>query len=206
MKLGRPGQIYQAFFFTPASLSLSLTLSSLPPQFFQPILISIYYLYRSPRFFALLSEFSPSMSPSLLLRMLTYHSPHSTSFMNLSPIMYPVVRLIYILMVRDHYYRSRQYRVFLSEEKGHACLDQRNIWNSTRGEKKLEMVAEVTTRRVIWAAYRACKNVRKAEKCCLSGNLGQEMGNKWFVNGNWKRNETREWCNKVRRNNKTIFS
>lgn len=98
MKLGRPGQIYQAFFFTPASLSLSLTLSSLPPQFFQPILISIYYLYRSPRFFALLSEFSPSTSPSLLLRMLTYHSPHSTSFMNLSPIMYPVVRLIYILM------------------------------------------------------------------------------------------------------------
>lgn len=64
MKLGRPGQIYQAFFFTPASLSLSLTLSSLPPQFFQPILISIYYLYRSPRFFALLSEFSPSTSPS----------------------------------------------------------------------------------------------------------------------------------------------
>lgn len=96
MKLGRPGQIYQAFFFTPASLSL--TLSSLPPQFFQPILISIYYLYRSPRFFALLSEFSPSMSPSPLLRMLTYHSPHSTSFMNLSPIIYPVVRLIYILM------------------------------------------------------------------------------------------------------------
>lgn len=143
MKLGRPGQIYQAFFFTPASLSLSLTLSSLPPQFFQPILISIYYLYRSPRFFALLSEFSPSMSPSPLLRMLTYHSPHSTSFMNLSPIMYPVVRLIYILMVRDHYYRSRQYRVFfirgegprLSRSAKYLKLDERGeeVGNGGRG-------------------------------------------------------------------------
>lgn len=93
--------------------------------------------------------------PSLLLSMLTCHWPLSTSFMNLSPITYPVnlyswyswsggAPLLSIEAEIDS-------RFFF--QGSHAYLDQRNIRNSMRG-KKLEMVAGVTTRRVIWAAWR----------------------------------------------------
>lgn len=127
--------------------------------------------------------------PSLLLSMLTCHWPLSTSFMNLSPITYPVnlyswsggSPLLSIEAEIDSRFFFQGIEPRLS----------RNIRNSMRG-KKLEMVAGVTTRRVIWAAW----------------NTGRvkmwEMGNKWFVNGNWKRNGTRERCNNVRKN-KTIF-
>lgn len=92
--------------------------------------------------------------PSLLLSMLTCHWPLSTSFMNLSPITYPVnlyswyswsggAPLLSIEAEIDSRFFFQGIEPRLS----------RNIRNSMRG-KKLEMVAGVTTRRVIWAAWR----------------------------------------------------
>lgn len=135
--------------------------------------------------------------PSLLLSMLTCHWPLSTSFMNLSPITYPVnlyswyswsggAPLLSIEAEIDSRFFFQGIEPRLSRPAKYPKLDEREeVGNGGWGHHETGDMSGMegwnTGRVKMW-----------------------EMGNKWFVNGNWKRNGTRERCDNVRKN-KTIF-
>lgn len=122
----------------PFHLSCSVISSH---RFFQRILISIYYLYRSP-----LLDFRPPQRifpfEGIPLRVSTYQlAANSTSFMNLSPTIYHPDSMIVRPRLEGTVIIDRDKNRVFSREISETRREGRGIesW-----KKKLEMVAEVT--------------------------------------------------------------